>query len=93
LDERCQKRAFCERRIDQMKLTGCYMCKLGENHEERVYAPDEETAAEEFVRRSEWDAAEFPVASEKHTAIVSVDGTLYEVRGVSEPQYRARKCG
>lgn len=50
-------------------------------------------AAEEFVRWREWDAGKFPVASAKHTVTVSVDGTLYEVKGVQEPQYRARRCG
>lgn len=70
---------------------GKYKCRyLGEDYERFVFAGDEESAAEEFVRYMESDAASYPVASEIETAMVEVNGKVYKVRGASEPQYRAR---
>lgn len=69
-----------------------FKCKSEDGEYERtVYAHDATFAAELFVKQMEWDQAEFPIAAGNETAIVTVDGVRYEVKGITDPQYEARK--
>lgn len=69
-----------------------FLCRTEDDeHELRIPAVDEQHAAEEFVKRIEWDNASFPVASGNETVNVRVGDTLFEVSGITDPQYSAKK--
>lgn len=70
-----------------------YKCKMedGEDYERQIEAIAPQFAAEAFIRMMEWNHAEFPIAAGKQAAIVTVDGVRYEVKGITEPQYEAKK--
>lgn len=68
-------------------------CTEGGDYEARIEAVDEQHAAEEFVRRIEWSNASYPVASGDDTIMVRVGDTLFEVSGITDPQYSAKRQG
>lgn len=69
-----------------------FLCRTkDEDYEASIEAIDEQQAAEEFVRRLEWSNASYTVASGKETVMVRVGDTLFEVSGITDPQYSAKK--